>query len=54
MAGFLHSPLTGRWSLSDDISVNFIAFWLCGKQEGKAENSNGSKSLESYGATTKT
>jgi hypothetical protein len=26
MAGFVHSPLTGRWSLSDDISVNFIAF----------------------------
>ncbi|XP_061962439.1 glucan endo-1,3-beta-glucosidase 7-like [Populus nigra] len=54
MAGFVHNPLTGRWSLSDDISVNFIAFWLSGKQEGKAENSNGSKSLESYGATTNT
>ncbi|XP_048141796.1 ubiquinone biosynthesis O-methyltransferase, mitochondrial-like isoform X3 [Rhodamnia argentea] len=26
MAGFVHNPLTGRWSLSDDISVNFIAF----------------------------
>ncbi|KAJ6675275.1 UBIQUINONE BIOSYNTHESIS O-METHYLTRANSFERASE MITOCHONDRIAL [Salix viminalis] len=26
MAGFVYSPLTGRWSLSDDISVNFIAF----------------------------
>ncbi|XP_011037369.1 PREDICTED: hexaprenyldihydroxybenzoate methyltransferase, mitochondrial [Populus euphratica] len=26
MAGFAYSPLTGRWSLSDDISVNFIAY----------------------------
>ncbi|KAJ0051916.1 hypothetical protein Pint_02611 [Pistacia integerrima] len=26
MAGFEYNPLTGRWSLSDDISVNFIAF----------------------------
>nr|AFK39361.1 unknown [Lotus japonicus] len=26
MAGFVYNPLTGRWSLSDDISVNFIAF----------------------------
>ncbi|KAG4163335.1 hypothetical protein ERO13_D01G165850v2, partial [Gossypium hirsutum] len=26
MAGFVHNPLTGRWSLSDDISVNFIAY----------------------------
>lgn len=26
MAGFVYSPLTGRWSLSDDISVNFIAY----------------------------
>ncbi|KAL2476615.1 Ubiquinone biosynthesis O-methyltransferase [Abeliophyllum distichum] len=26
MAGFVYDPLTGRWSLSDDISVNFIAF----------------------------
>lgn len=26
MAGFAYNPLTGRWSLSDDISVNFIAF----------------------------
>nr|XP_023917488.1 ubiquinone biosynthesis O-methyltransferase, mitochondrial-like isoform X3 [Quercus suber]XP_023917496.1 ubiquinone biosynthesis O-methyltransferase, mitochondrial-like isoform X3 [Quercus suber]XP_023917504.1 ubiquinone biosynthesis O-methyltransferase, mitochondrial-like isoform X3 [Quercus suber] len=26
MAGFVYSPLTGRWSLSDDIRVNFIAF----------------------------
>ncbi|GFP87896.1 hexaprenyldihydroxybenzoate methyltransferase mitochondrial [Phtheirospermum japonicum] len=26
MAGFVYDPLTGRWSLSDDISVNFIAY----------------------------
>ncbi|KAF8413661.1 hypothetical protein HHK36_001653 [Tetracentron sinense] len=26
MAGFVYNPLTGRWALSDDISVNFIAF----------------------------
>ncbi|KAK4484556.1 hypothetical protein RD792_007140 [Penstemon davidsonii] len=26
MAGFVYDPLTGHWSLSDDISVNFIAF----------------------------
>ncbi|XP_024023424.1 ubiquinone biosynthesis O-methyltransferase, mitochondrial [Morus notabilis] len=26
MAGFAYNPLTGRWSLSDDISVNFIAY----------------------------
>ncbi|KAK9150722.1 hypothetical protein Syun_009031 [Stephania yunnanensis] len=26
MAGFVYNPLTGRWTLSDDLSVNFIAF----------------------------
>ncbi|XP_052178936.1 ubiquinone biosynthesis O-methyltransferase, mitochondrial [Diospyros lotus] len=26
LAGFVYNPLTGRWALSDDISVNFIAF----------------------------
>ncbi|CAL0317491.1 unnamed protein product [Lupinus luteus] len=26
MAGFVYNPVTGQWSLSDDISVNFIAF----------------------------
>ncbi|KAG8385229.1 hypothetical protein BUALT_Bualt03G0020400 [Buddleja alternifolia] len=26
MAGFVYNPLTGRWSLSDDIGVNFIAY----------------------------
>ncbi|XP_073284082.1 ubiquinone biosynthesis O-methyltransferase, mitochondrial isoform X1 [Primulina huaijiensis] len=26
MAGFVYNPLSGLWSLSDDISVNFIAF----------------------------
>ncbi|XP_050225934.1 ubiquinone biosynthesis O-methyltransferase, mitochondrial [Mercurialis annua] len=26
MAGFVYNPLTRQWSLSDDISVNFIAF----------------------------
>ncbi|KAG9443644.1 hypothetical protein H6P81_014984 [Aristolochia fimbriata] len=26
MAGFVYNPLTGKWSLSDDISVNFILF----------------------------
>ncbi|XP_009350009.2 ubiquinone biosynthesis O-methyltransferase, mitochondrial [Pyrus x bretschneideri] len=26
MAGFEYNPLSGRWSLSDDVSVNFIAY----------------------------
>ncbi|KZV56293.1 hexaprenyldihydroxybenzoate methyltransferase, mitochondrial-like [Dorcoceras hygrometricum] len=26
MAGFVYNPLSGQWSLSDDVSVNFIAF----------------------------
>ncbi|KAL6536092.1 Hexaprenyldihydroxybenzoate methyltransferase, mitochondrial [Orobanche hederae] len=26
IAGFVYNPLTGRWSLSDDTSVNFIAY----------------------------
>lgn len=26
MAGFVYNPLTGQWSLSDDTSVNYIAF----------------------------
>ncbi|CAN6314499.1 unnamed protein product [Urochloa humidicola] len=26
MAGFAYNPLSGEWSLSDDISVNYIAF----------------------------
>ncbi|KAL1190683.1 Ubiquinone biosynthesis O-methyltransferase [Cardamine amara subsp. amara] len=26
MAGFVYDPITGRWLLSDDISVNFIAY----------------------------
>ncbi|EYU31619.1 hypothetical protein ABFS82_13G041100 [Erythranthe guttata] len=26
MAGFVYNPLTGQWSISDDISVNFIAY----------------------------
>ena len=26
MAGFVYNPLSGDWSLSDDISVNYIAF----------------------------
>ncbi|KAG4215378.1 hypothetical protein ERO13_A01G174700v2 [Gossypium hirsutum] len=26
MAGFVYNPLTGSWSLLDDISVNFIAY----------------------------
>ncbi|XP_010414201.1 PREDICTED: ubiquinone biosynthesis O-methyltransferase, mitochondrial-like [Camelina sativa] len=26
MAGFVFNPITGRWLLSDDISVNFIAY----------------------------
>ncbi|XP_020570852.1 ubiquinone biosynthesis O-methyltransferase, mitochondrial [Phalaenopsis equestris] len=30
MAGFVYNPLTGEWSLSDDTSVNFIAFGVKG------------------------
>ncbi|KAG2544563.1 ubiquinone biosynthesis O-methyltransferase, mitochondrial-like isoform X1 [Panicum virgatum] len=26
MAGFVYNPLSGEWSLSDDVSVNYIAF----------------------------
>ncbi|PON69399.1 Ubiquinone biosynthesis O-methyltransferase [Parasponia andersonii] len=26
MAGFVYDPLTGKWSLSDDINVNYIAY----------------------------
>ncbi|GAB4836746.1 Hexaprenyldihydroxybenzoate methyltransferase, mitochondrial [Ancistrocladus abbreviatus] len=26
MAGFVYNPLTGKWALSDDISVNFITY----------------------------
>lgn len=26
MAGFVYNPLSGKWLLSDDISVNYIAF----------------------------
>ncbi|XP_039825411.1 ubiquinone biosynthesis O-methyltransferase, mitochondrial-like isoform X2 [Panicum virgatum] len=26
MAGFIYNPLSGEWSLSDDITVNYIAF----------------------------
>ncbi|MFS7980299.1 putative methyltransferase [Helianthus anomalus] len=28
MAGFVYDPLTGQWSLTDDIGVNFIAFGI--------------------------
>ncbi|XP_062228071.1 ubiquinone biosynthesis O-methyltransferase, mitochondrial-like [Phragmites australis] len=28
MAGFVYNPLRGEWSLSDDISVNYIAFGI--------------------------
>uniref|UniRef100_A0ACD5XW34 Uncharacterized protein n=1 Tax=Avena sativa TaxID=4498 RepID=A0ACD5XW34_AVESA len=26
MAGFVYNPLTGQWSVSDDISINYIAY----------------------------
>lgn len=26
IAGFVYNPITGRWLLSDDISVNYIAY----------------------------
>ncbi|MFS8000977.1 putative methyltransferase [Helianthus anomalus] len=32
MAGFAYDPLTGQWSLSDDIGVNFIAFGVKNSQ----------------------
>ncbi|KAG8076703.1 hypothetical protein GUJ93_ZPchr0006g45890 [Zizania palustris] len=28
MAGFVYNPLRGEWSLSDDISVNYIAYGI--------------------------
>ncbi|KAK1404849.1 hypothetical protein POM88_004454 [Heracleum sosnowskyi] len=30
MAGFVYNPLSGRWSLSDEIGVNFIAKLMFG------------------------
>jgi polyprenyldihydroxybenzoate methyltransferase / 3-demethylubiquinol 3-O-methyltransferase len=38
MAGFVYNPLSGEWSLSDDISVNYIAF---GVKKGEASLTNG-------------
>ncbi|CAM8877263.1 unnamed protein product [Rhodiola kirilowii] len=32
IAGFVYNPLTGKWLLSDDISVNYIAY---GSKEGR-------------------
>ncbi|KAI3730386.1 hypothetical protein L1987_61556 [Smallanthus sonchifolius] len=32
MAGFAYDPLTGQWSLTDDIGVNFIAFGIKNSQ----------------------
>ncbi|KAL6529499.1 Hexaprenyldihydroxybenzoate methyltransferase, mitochondrial [Orobanche gracilis] len=32
IAGFVYDPLTGRWSLSDDTSVNFIAYGIKNSQ----------------------
>lgn len=32
MAGFAYDPLTGQWSLTDDIGVNFIAFGVKNRQ----------------------
>ncbi|AQK93451.1 Ubiquinone biosynthesis O-methyltransferase mitochondrial [Zea mays] len=37
MAGFVYNPLSGEWSLSDDISVNYIAF---GVKKGEASSTN--------------
>ncbi|KAL5725399.1 hypothetical protein ACHQM5_008547 [Ranunculus cassubicifolius] len=33
MAGFVYYPLTGRWALSDDISVNYIAYGTKNRQD---------------------
>lgn len=38
MAGFLYDPLRRRWFLSDDLSVNFIAFGT--KQSGENNDSH--------------
>lgn len=35
MAGFVYNPLTGRWALSDDIGVNFIAFGTKNNQQSR-------------------
>lgn len=32
MAGFVYNPLTGEWSLSDDTSVNYVAFGTTGSE----------------------
>jgi polyprenyldihydroxybenzoate methyltransferase / 3-demethylubiquinol 3-O-methyltransferase len=31
MAGFVYNPLSGEWSLSDDISVNYIVLGIKGE-----------------------
>ncbi len=28
MAGFMYNPLRGEWSLSDDLTVNYIAYGM--------------------------
>ncbi|XP_022149772.1 ubiquinone biosynthesis O-methyltransferase, mitochondrial [Momordica charantia] len=33
MAGFVYNPLTGQWSVSDDTSVNYIAFGTKSSQQ---------------------
>lgn len=40
MAGFVYNPLSGEWSLSDDISVNYITF---GVKKSKAPLTNGTE-----------
>lgn len=40
MAGFVYNPLSGEWSLSDDISVNYIAF---GVKKSETPTTNGTE-----------
>ncbi|WVZ82476.1 hypothetical protein U9M48_029733 [Paspalum notatum var. saurae] len=40
MAGIVYNPLSGEWSLSDDISVNYIAF---GIKKSKTPTTNGTE-----------
>ncbi|CAN0877452.1 Ubiquinone biosynthesis O-methyltransferase, mitochondrial [Linum grandiflorum] len=47
MAGFVLNPLTGRWIISDDVSVNFIAFATKKAEHEGLEDSVASQSSSS-------
>jgi hypothetical protein len=50
MAGFVYNPLSGEWSLSDDISVNYIALGIK-KNEASSAMSEASLYNDTEGRT---